>query len=161
MTVLLELDDLTPFAPDIDPTKAEAMIADAVAMASISAPCLQTPDSLTPIQAAAAKAIIRGAVLRWNETGAGALSAQAMGPFSVTLDTRQGRRTMFWPSEITELQKVCRGEGDGGAFSIDTAAQPMRSHAVFWDAGGSDVYYQFDRPPTGEDDVEPFDGGQL
>ncbi len=112
-------DDLRPFAPDIDEAKAEAMIADAVAIAASIAPCI-LDDSF--VHAAAAKAILRGAILRWNEQGSGALSAnsETVGPFGRTLsmDTRTPRRAMFQPSEITTLQRLCRTAGRGGAYTI-------------------------------------------
>lgn len=119
---LLEIADLTPFAT-IDVAKAEAMIEDAVAMATMAAPCLAVVADLSSQQAAAAKALLRGAVLRWNDIGSGALAAQAAGPFSQSVDTRQVRRSMFWPSEITALQDVCKGVVEkSGAFAVDTAA---------------------------------------
>lgn len=125
---------LDPFA-DIDEAKATEMIADAEAMAILAAPCL--PDLLTAPEGetdadaarrqaklAALKAILRGAILRWNEAGTGALSARqdTFGPFgqSETLDTRQTRRVMFWPSEIEQLQKLCASGEQGKAFSVDT-----------------------------------------
>lgn len=136
MADLLTTADLSPFAT-IDDDKAAAMITDAVATATIAAPCLADPTTLTPLQLAAAKAVLRSAVLRWDEAGNGAISTQAMGPFSVSLDTKQQRRQMFWPSEIADLQKICKGGSDGGAFSIDTAAaSPIRFHEVFF--GGRD-----------------------
>lgn len=122
-TTFLTLDDLAPFAPSLDDAKAQAMIDDATAVALLTAPCLATEDEdnpLTALQLAAVKAVLRGAILRWDEAGSGALSAQTAGPFSQTLDTRTQRRGMFWPSEIEQLQNICKGEGDGGAFSIDT-----------------------------------------
>lgn len=119
---LLEIADLAPFAT-IDDAKAEAMIEDAVAMATMAAPCLAVVADLSPQQIAAAKALLRGAVLRWNDIGSGALAAQAAGPFSQSVDTRQVRRSMFWPSEITALQDVCKGVVEkSGAFAVDTAA---------------------------------------
>jgi hypothetical protein len=127
---LLTTDDLAPFAT-IDDDKAEAMVGDAVALAAISAPCLADPDALTDGQIAAAKAVLRAAVLRWADSGSGAAASQAWGSFSQTLDTRQARRTMFWPSEITALQKICKAGSDGGAFSIDTAAPPITFHSAF------------------------------
>lgn len=138
MAVLLTTGDLAPFAT-IDSDKAAAMIADAIATATIAAPCMATPDTLTAVQLAAAKAVIRGAVLRWNESGNGATQSSAMGPFNMVVDTKQPRRAMFWPSEIADLQKICKGGSDGGAFSIDTAPeQPMLFHAVLcgWAGGG-------------------------
>jgi hypothetical protein len=130
MTVLIAASDLAPFAT-IDSTKAAAMISDAIGMAVINAPCLATPDNLTANQLAAAKAVLRTAILRWNDAGSGAVETQSMLGMSVTLDTKQHRRSMFWPSEIEDLQRICKaGTIDGGAFSINTAtAEPIRFHA--------------------------------
>lgn len=114
--VTLSIDDLTPFAPDIDPGKATAMIEDALAVAAIVAPCI-LEDTFTA--AGAAKAIIRGALLRWHDAGTGAVVSQAAGPFTQTIDTSTTRRGMYWPSEITQLQKLCQTSG-ARAFSIDT-----------------------------------------
>jgi hypothetical protein len=101
--VSIEPSDLTPFAV-IDETKAQAMIDDALALAARVAPCILEDDFE---YAAAAKAILRGAILRWNDAGSGALSAQTAGPFGQTLDTRQVRKGMFWPTEIEQLQELC------------------------------------------------------
>lgn len=123
--VTITTDDLTPFAT-ITPAKAEAMIADAMAIATLIAPCIATDDFAHPD---AAKAIIRGAVLRWNEAGSGALQQETAGPFSGTLDTRQIRRGMYWPSEITQLQDLCKDEQISVAFSIDTLPAFATGHA--------------------------------
>lgn len=122
--------DLDPFAT-IDDVKADAMIADAVAQAILVAPCLADEDDLSENQIAAVKSILRGAVLRWNDSGSGAYQAQTAGPFSVTMDTRQQRRSLFWPSEIEQLQKICDAinGGDGGAFVVDTAPGCAITHA--------------------------------
>jgi hypothetical protein len=121
--------DLAPFAT-IDATKAQAMIDDAMALAARVAPCIN--DS-TFAYADAAKAIIRGAILRWNEAGTGAMQAQTAGPFGMTVDTRQQRRGMFWPSEITELAKLCATASDSGrAYELDTA--PAGSGPGYWSA---------------------------
>lgn len=118
MAVIITVSDLAPFAV-IDDEKAEAMITDAVAMAALVAPCI-TSDEFA--HADAARAIIRGAILRWNDTGSGAAQTVQSGPFSQTLDTRQQRRGMYWPSEIQELQRLCVvGGNSSGAFQIDTA----------------------------------------
>lgn len=108
--------DLDPFA-SIDAVKAQAMIDDALAMAARVAPCiLETTFAFD----AAAKAVLRGAILRWHDSGSGALQAQQAGPFGQTLDTRQQRRGMFWPSEIEQLQDMCKGAEVSGAYSVDT-----------------------------------------
>ena len=114
--------DLEPFAT-IDVVKATAMIEDAMAMAARVAPCITTVEFA---YASAAKAILRGALIRWHEAGSGALAASStqVGPFGQqqTMDTRQTRRGMFWPSEIEQLQDLCKGVEEHGAFDIDTVA---------------------------------------
>lgn len=121
--VTITPDDLAPFAT-IDEAKAQAMIDDALARAALIAPCIAEDDFDNE---AAAKAIIRGAILRWNEAGTGAYSSQTTGPFSVTQDTRQERRSLFWPSEITDLEKLC-ASSTSGAFGIDTAPGAAEVH---------------------------------
>lgn len=110
-------DDLTPFAA-IDSAKAEAMIADAEATALLVAPCLYDP-AIIPETRAAVRAILRAAILRWEEAGNGSVSQQTAGPFSQSTDTRQVRKGMFWPSEIEQLQAICQpARTSGGAFSV-------------------------------------------
>ena len=121
--------DLDPFA-DIAYDKATAMIDDALALAARVAPCITDPAFEHD---AAARAILRGAILRWHEAGSGALQAQTNGPFSMQVDTRQQRRGMFWPSEITQLQELCRdGDTQGQAFSIDTTPADARASDGYW-----------------------------
>lgn len=122
MGQFLNVDDLDPFA-EIDPIKATAMIEDAEALALTAAPCLEsTTPALTAGQLASIRAILRGAILRWNEAGTGAMQSQTAGPFAVQVDTRQTRRGMFWPSEISQLQAICGTTGGGAAWALDTMA---------------------------------------
>lgn len=120
--VTLSTADLAPFAT-IDSAKASAMIADAMAIAATVAPCI-TEDTFT--KAAAAKAIIRGAVLRWNEAGSGATTSQQAGPFGQGSQTP--RKGMFWPSEINDLQALC-ATSRSTAFDIDTVSVQRQQHA--------------------------------
>lgn len=117
--------DLAAFAT-IDPAKAEAMIEDAEAMAVLAAPCLSDPEFQgDTAKVAAVKAILRGAILRWDDAGSGALSqhSQTAGPWteSESYDTRTPRRAMFWPTEIAQLRDLCGNSGSSGrAFEVDT-----------------------------------------
>jgi hypothetical protein len=115
----LSADDLAAFA-EIDPVKAEEMVHDATALAVLAAPCLEDEESLTENQVTAVKAILRRVVLRWNDGAAGAIQSESIGSFQQVFDTTQSRRGLFTPAEISQLQGICAGEGDGGAFSIDT-----------------------------------------
>jgi len=123
--VMLTPADLAPFA-EIAPAKAQAMIDDALALASTVAPCIRDADFQYPD---AAKAILRGAILRWNEAGSGALQTQAVDDYSYTVDTRQQRRGLFWPSEIEQLQTLCKSGVPSGAFSVDTVGYELVQHA--------------------------------
>lgn len=119
--------DLEPFA-DIPTAKAVAMIEDAVAMAALVAPCLADEAiTLTASQTSTVKAILRRAVLRWNDVGTGAVSQQTAGAFSQSMDTtRVASKSLFWPSEISDLQAVCRA----------ASAEPADTRAVFTIATG-------------------------
>lgn len=102
----------------------DAMVAGANAKASRVAPCLAGTGESAPTadQLAEAKLVLLGAVKRWAEAGSGSFTQQTAGPFSVSTDTRQRAGFNLWPSEITELQRIC-AEGSVGrqAFSIETA----------------------------------------
>lgn len=106
------------------------MIADAMAMASVVAPCINDDDFA---YSAAAKAIIRGAILRWNDQGNGAATQLVAGPYQVT-NTTQPRRSMFFPSEIVDLQNLCSGDSNRQAFTVDT--YPAADPSAEWDGVG-------------------------
>ncbi|MCB1282349.1 MAG: hypothetical protein KDB18_12585 [Salinibacterium sp.] len=108
-------EDLAPFVPDLDPGKAALMIEDALALAARVAPCIEESDFA---EVAAAKAILRGAILRWVEAGQGSTVQQTAGPYQVSV-TPLARRTLFWPSEVAQLVALC-GTPSRAAFSIDT-----------------------------------------
>lgn len=108
-------EDLAPFVPDLDPGKAALMIEDALALAARAAPCIEESDFA---EVAAAKAIIRGAILRWAEAGQGSGMQMLAGPYQMNV-TPQQRRNLFWPSEINELSALC-GTTAHKAFSIGT-----------------------------------------
>lgn len=128
MAEFLYVYDLQAFKPDIDPAKAQQMIDDATALAILAAPCLDDPENpLTSTQIGGVKAILRGAILRWEDAGSGAISQQTAGPFGQMIDTRNQRRSMFWPSEIVDLQRLCSA-GSGGAFQVDTLPDADRGY---------------------------------
>lgn len=129
MGTFIDVTDLEPFA-DIAEAKAEGMIEDAEAQAVLTAPCLpgladappdESPEDAAKREAklAAVKSILRAAILRWNEAGTGAIQTQAAGPFSTAVQF-QARRSMFWPTEIEQLQSICATEDKAKAFSVDT-----------------------------------------
>ena len=100
----------------------DAMVAGANAKAARVAPCLSSNDPApAEDQVAEAKLILIGAVKRWVEAGSGALQSQTAGPFGVTVDTRQRGGFNLWPSEIEQLQAICKDINAGKAYAIDTA----------------------------------------
>lgn len=126
--VQIEPEDLAPFA-EIPEAKALAMIADALAMAKLAAPCIDEVNFAHPD---AALAIIRGAILRWNDAGTGVRTqvTDTVGPFAVSESYQQpARRALFWPSEIEQLKKLCADSSAGKAWSYDTAPTATVTHA--------------------------------
>ena len=59
-------------------------------------------------------------IVFWNESGTGALTQQGAGPFQVSYDNRQSRRSLFYSTEIAQLQDLCKESGTNQAFTIDT-----------------------------------------
>lgn len=94
------------------------------ARASRVAPCLAVTDPEveppTEDQLAEAKLILLGAVIRWAEAGSGAYQSKTVGPMGITFDTSQPGGFNLRPSEITQLQDICKKGSEGKAFSIDT-----------------------------------------
>lgn len=118
---LLTPADLVHFAT-IPTAKAAAMIEDALAMAAVVAPCITAGGFA---HRRSAKAILRGAILRWHEAGSGAVQTQTTMSYGQTIDTRQRPKVMFFPSEFGALRRLCRPASDtGGAFSIDLFPSP-------------------------------------
>lgn len=107
----------------------ETMVEAANAKASRVAPCLAATDPMPSVgQLAEARLVLIGAVKRWTESGSGAFTQQTAGPFSASTDTRQRTGYNFWPSEITNLQDICKTESTGReAFSLDTAGFGSRA----------------------------------
>jgi len=121
----LSTEDLVPFA-EIPTAKAQAMIDDALALAARVAPCIMEAGFA---HEGAARAILRRVVLRWNDQGSGALMTETVDDYSGTTDSRQPSKNLFWPSEITQLQELCKTDGPAGAFSVDTVGAEVEQHA--------------------------------
>ncbi len=103
--LVLTADDFADHDLPVKPGRLAALIEDSLATAVMHAPCLD--GELTDATAAAAKAILRSAVVRQAESGSGALQSETFGSHSYTLDNRQQRTGAFWPSEIAQLQSLC------------------------------------------------------
>jgi hypothetical protein len=96
-------------------------VAGANAQASRVAPCLTADDPPpTEDQLAEAQLVLIGAVIRWSQAGSGALQAETIGPLARTVDTRQRVGFRLWPSDITQLQDICKDGSESKAFAIDT-----------------------------------------
>jgi len=126
VSIFIDVADLVAFEPEIDQEKAEQMIEDAEALAMLAAPCLKE-ESFQEDGAyrGAVKAVLRSAILRWNDSGSGAVTQAGAAGFQITTDTRQSRRSMFWPSEVEQLRNLCsqfRGEGERAAYGVDMLA---------------------------------------
>lgn len=103
-------------------TMVDTWVDGANARASRVAPCLAAAADPPPTedQLAEAKLVLIGAVIRWSQAGAGAFQSQTVGPFGVTVDTRQRGGFQLWPSEIIQLQDICKNGSESSAYSFDT-----------------------------------------
>lgn len=92
------------------------MVDDAFAAATAAAPCLN-PLNLSEGQRAAARGIMRRALMRWKDAGSGARTtvSDSRGPLShsETIDTRPQFSSggIFWRSEKAELRSICQASG--------------------------------------------------
>lgn len=100
---------------------AATWVSGANARASRVAPCLASTDPAPTVdQLAEARLVLIGAIVRWSQTGSGAFQSKTVGPMSVTVDTRQRGGFNLWPSEISQLQDICKDGAGQKAFAIDT-----------------------------------------
>lgn len=132
MTTIIDVSDLPATVRSHE--LVQAMVDGANAKASRVAPCLGWNGSIDGQPAPStetvneARLILIGAVKRWAEAGSGSVQATTSGPFGMTVDTRQRGGFNLWPSEITDLQALCRAGSVGRqAFSIDTVPSGARA----------------------------------
>lgn len=97
--------DLQKFDADLDTATAEDMIRTAWVRALRLAPCLGEEDFDSPLDLEVVKDVLRGAILRWNERGAGAVQQRTAGEYGETL--REDNANLFRPNEIRDLQSLC------------------------------------------------------
>lgn len=126
---VLSTQDLIPFA-DISALKAQAMVDDVLALSARVAPCLATTEDAGVI--AAAKAILRGVVLRWHETGVSSYAAQTQGPPGYPVSPTRERRNLLWPSEIDALQELCGGSGTASVYTLSLAGPDPEPEISTW-----------------------------
>lgn len=108
--MFLEPGDLSPL------TKASCeqlaiIIDDLEAAAVFAAPCLANPAGLSETQTGAVRALLRSAAMRWVDRVMGTDRQLVAGPFSAgsVPGSSEQRRTLWWPSEIQQLQAICSG----------------------------------------------------
>lgn len=129
MNPYITVEDVRDFIPsNITDSMIQTMIEDAMADAGRVAPCIIGLDPAAhPHVTPQVRSILRAALIRWGEAGSGALQArqQAIGPWqqSETVDTRQTRKGMFWPSEIRALEDICKGLQGGPSSRAFSVAQ--------------------------------------
>ncbi|MGP5147175.1 hypothetical protein [Corynebacterium variabile] len=116
------------YGVEITDAAAELMIGDAIALAEAAAPGVT---ELTGQKLRAAEAIIRGAVVRWAESGGNGGVTQeqgtdVLGPFThTTSQSYSTRKSMYFPSEERALQKLVAAD-EHRVFAVDLA--PTLTH---------------------------------
>lgn len=131
---IIQVTDLpSSVTAEVDAATLDIMLAGANATAGRIAPCLVAIDPApTAAQLAEAKLVLLGAIIRWAKAGSGGVTTvqQGAGPFqqSTTTDTTVRAGYKLWPSEIQQLQDICKNADTGGVFSIDTAPALNGAH---------------------------------
>lgn len=118
--------------PGVDDATIDDYIADAWAKATSVAPCIAAdtfPSGNTDEEKAAKSAelvaILRGIILRWNDAQSGVKTQMAAGPYQQTIDPGVKRGWHLWPSEVVDLQRLCRKPGQ--PFTFDTMPDDFQS----------------------------------
>jgi hypothetical protein len=119
MGLYLRPDDVTPLV-DIELARLAVLIEDAETFATMAAPPLADPLTLTEQQRAQVKTILRRAVVRESDSGTGAKTQESAGVYSYTVDTRTARSVSFLTEEEQDALRGMVGLGRSTtAFTID------------------------------------------
>jgi len=129
---IITVEDLQAFNPEINEVTAKGMIADAIAQARLAAPCLTDEDKLSEDQRAQYKAILRAAIIRWEDAGSGAASSEMLvgGRFTQqrVIGSPGQRRGLLWPSEIDLLRQICGTGRRAGTVDVT----PIQTPTSLW-----------------------------
>jgi len=117
-------------------SKAEAMIEDAEAWALFHAPRLADLPVGDP-KLKVLKAILRRAILRWDEAGNGGKTSVSIqntgGPYSqaeqTSFEQTKTSRGVFYPSEVEDLKALVAEPNQGKAYSLDRFATGAGNHS--------------------------------
>lgn len=111
--------DIVRRLPDgVDSETVDDYIADVWAKALAVAPCIGEDDFAEDEKADQVKAVLRGIILRWHEAQSGVKVQQTAGPYQQTVDPGPKRGYNLWPSDVLDLQRLCKRKG--GQFTFDT-----------------------------------------
>lgn len=114
----LTWEHLKVFEPEFPEDLANAMIATVWAQVRNKiAPCMTEEDALEdPDTEEAVRSIIRSVVLRWHDSGSGAVTSQTAGDYSESLSGYGGGR--WRPDEINDLQQMCADHREASATTV-------------------------------------------
>lgn len=130
---IITIDDLPADVVDkIDSKVLQSMIDGLNGKAIRVAPCLADDKDPSPELLAEAKLILLSAFQRFADAGAGALTQMGAGSFQVSTDTRQRSGYNLWPSEIADLQELCKESRAGKAFNIDVTPKAVAGSHRPW-----------------------------
>lgn len=124
--VTLTPDDVRGFVTGDDEANLVIMCADVAGLALSVAPCLRGEVELPDYITAAARGVMRGAVIRWSQAKQGAVQQRQAGSFMETIDTTVRRSGLLSPSEIVQLRDLCKEvAGSSGRLYSFSRLPPM------------------------------------
>lgn len=160
--------DITALRPNSD-GRIAAFVTSANALAIMAAPGIASPEFIAnEVAMEALRAILRSAVIRWDDMANGATNISShtyqAGPLSETqtTDNRQRGGFYLWPSEEALIRGLLGPSGSGRAFTIATAplygaANHSPSCSVYFGASWCDcgaylTGYEYPLYGVGDDD---------
>lgn len=111
---LLTIEEIQQALPELSDEEATNLITDVEAVAAVYAPCITSP---TFPYKAAAKAIIKKAIVYDVESKEDHVKREVMGPFQTEYTTHSRSGTFFSKSQIETLQSLC-ASATPGMYSI-------------------------------------------
>ena len=133
MDVPLSWDDLKVFEADMPEDAADAMIATVWSKARKLAPCLKDDGRVwDDDDVETVKGLLRSVVLRWYDTGSGAVSQRSAGDYAESYAAGGGG--LWRPEEIRDLQRLCStNSGSQRAFTVDLGVgSEVTVHHALW-----------------------------
>lgn len=124
---LLTPSDIAHITPALTDEARQIVLDDALALASMVAPCITSPD-LPELQRQQAKAIIRKAIAYDQQASGPQEAGQSIGPASVQYHRATPSSVLFTPDQEAALSQICtrKAVAPGTMYSLQLTTPSMQ-----------------------------------